>query len=79
MPLTIIMIVFVTYVQNLIRLTQSNIAYLSAYKRDKHIGTSPILKQRKYLQKEYEKLYGIKDYDVQFDIVAHSMGGLLSR
>ncbi len=43
MPLTIIMIVFVTYVQNLIRLTQSNIAYLSAYKRDKHIGTSPNL------------------------------------
>ena len=38
-----------------------------------------ILKQRKYLQQEYEKLYGIKDYDVQFDIVAHSMGGLLSR
>ncbi len=43
MPLTIIMIVFVTYVPNLIRLTQSNIAYLSAYKRDKHIGTSPRL------------------------------------
>lgn len=35
--------------------------------------------QRAYLQKEYEKLYGIKNYDVQFDVIAHSMGGLLSR
>jgi len=32
-----------------------------------------------YLKKEYRKLYGIDNYDVQFDIVAHSMGGLLSR
>ena len=38
-----------------------------------------ILNKRKYLQSEYEKLYGIKNYDVQFDIVSHSMGGLLSR
>ncbi len=38
-----------------------------------------ILRNRAYLQKEYEKNYGIKNYDVQFDIVAHSMGGLLSR
>lgn len=38
-----------------------------------------IAHRRKYLQKQYEKLYGIKDYDVQFDIIAHSMGGLLSR
>ncbi len=32
-----------------------------------------------YMQSKYEELYGIKDYDVQFDIVAHSMGGLLTR
>ncbi|MCP4177458.1 MAG: hypothetical protein GY756_06810 [bacterium] len=38
-----------------------------------------ILKKKKYIQKQYEKLYGIKDYDVQFDILAHSMGGLVSR
>lgn len=38
-----------------------------------------IQKQRTYLQKEYERLYGIKDYDVQFDLIAHSMGGLLAR
>ncbi|HBC86288.1 MAG TPA: hypothetical protein DCZ94_04965 [Lentisphaeria bacterium] len=37
-----------------------------------------ILEKRAYLQKEYESLYGIKNYDVQFDIVAHSMGGLLT-
>lgn len=38
-----------------------------------------ISKKRKYLQHEYEKLYGLKNFDVQFDIIAHSMGGLLSR
>jgi len=38
-----------------------------------------ILKKRKYIQKEYEALYGIKDYDVQFDLIGHSMGGLVSR
>ena len=38
-----------------------------------------ILSRKHYLQKEYEKLYGVKDYDVQFDFVAHSMGGLLAR
>lgn len=38
-----------------------------------------ILEKRRYLQAQYEKLYGLKKYDVQFDIVAHSMGGLLSR
>ncbi|MCP3965686.1 MAG: hypothetical protein GY750_15125 [Lentisphaerae bacterium] len=35
--------------------------------------------KRKYLQHKYEKLYGLKNFDVQFDIIAHSMGGLLSR
>ncbi|MBS1368989.1 MAG: hypothetical protein HPZ91_03435 [Lentisphaeria bacterium] len=38
-----------------------------------------LMEKRKYLQELYEKEYGIKDYDVQFDIVAHSMGGLLAR
>jgi hypothetical protein len=38
-----------------------------------------ILEKRAYIQKEYEKKYGIKNYDVKFDIVCHSMGGLLSR
>ena len=38
-----------------------------------------ILSKKAYLQKEYEELYGIKDYDVQFDLLAHSMGGLLAR
>lgn len=38
-----------------------------------------ILEKKKYLQKKYEELYGVKDYDVKFDIVAHSMGGLITR
>ena len=38
-----------------------------------------ILKKRKYLQEKYQDLYGIKDYDVQFDLIGHSMGGLVSR
>ena len=38
-----------------------------------------ILKKRKYLQKKYEEIYGLDDFDVQFNIVSHSMGGLLSR
>lgn len=38
-----------------------------------------ILIKRRYLQDEYFKTYGIKDFDVQFDVIAHSMGGLLSR
>ena len=38
-----------------------------------------IIKKRKYLQKEYETLYGIKNYDIQFDLIGHSMGGLISR
>ncbi|MBW2298584.1 MAG: hypothetical protein JRF32_13375, partial [Deltaproteobacteria bacterium] len=35
--------------------------------------------KKKYVQLEIEKRYGIKDYDVKFDIVAHSMGGLVAR
>jgi len=35
--------------------------------------------KRAELQKTYEKLYGIKDFDVKFNIVAHSMGGIITR
>jgi hypothetical protein len=38
-----------------------------------------IEQQRVYIQGEYAKRYGIEDYDVRFDIVAHSMGGLVAR
>ena len=38
-----------------------------------------ILEKRAYVQKEYKKLYNTDNYDVQFDILAHSMGGLLAR
>ena len=38
-----------------------------------------IAEKKAYLQKVYEKRYGLKNYDVKFDIIAHSMGGLLSR
>ena len=38
-----------------------------------------VLKKKAYLQKQYERIYGLKNYDVQFDIIAHSMGGLVSR
>ncbi|MEM7661237.1 MAG: hypothetical protein AAF292_03235 [Pseudomonadota bacterium] len=35
--------------------------------------------RRAYIQAEYEKRYGIEDAEVKFDIVAHSMGGLITR
>jgi hypothetical protein len=38
-----------------------------------------ILEKRAYIQREYEIRYGITNYDVKFDLVAHSMGGLLTR
>ncbi len=38
-----------------------------------------ILQRKKYLQKKYKEHYGIENFDVQFDIVAHSMGGLIAR
>lgn len=38
-----------------------------------------IKEKKKYVQLEIEKRFGIKDYDVKFDIVAHSMGGLVAR
>jgi len=38
-----------------------------------------IQERKSHLQKRYEEVYGVKDYDVKFDIVAHSMGGLVAR
>lgn len=38
-----------------------------------------IHEKRKYLQEKYKELYKIEDYDVHFDFVSHSMGGLLAR
>jgi pimeloyl-ACP methyl ester carboxylesterase len=38
-----------------------------------------ILDKRKYVQRELTKRYGTHDVDVHFDIVAHSMGGLITR
>lgn len=38
-----------------------------------------IQEKRAYVQREYEERYGIENYDVTFDIVAHSMGGLITR
>ena len=38
-----------------------------------------ILKKRAYLQEQYKVRYGVENYDVQFDLIGHSMGGLLSR
>jgi len=38
------------------------------------------IKERKnYVQREIENRFGIKNHDVKFDIVAHSMGGLVAR
>jgi len=38
-----------------------------------------ILEKQAYLQREYEKLYGVREAPVKFDLVAHSMGGLVAR
>jgi pimeloyl-ACP methyl ester carboxylesterase len=38
-----------------------------------------ILEKRQELQREYRRRYGIEAADIEFDIVAHSMGGLLTR
>jgi len=38
-----------------------------------------ILEKRAYIQDEYKKRYGVENYDVKFDIVAHSMGGYIAR
>jgi len=38
-----------------------------------------IKEKRAYVQQQYNEHYGIEDADVTFDIVAHSMGGLVAR
>ena len=38
-----------------------------------------IEQQRAYIQDEMERRYGVKEQKIKFDIVAHSMGGLLTR
>jgi pimeloyl-ACP methyl ester carboxylesterase len=38
-----------------------------------------ILEKRAYVQSELRARYGMENADVKFDIVAHSMGGLLTR
>ncbi len=38
-----------------------------------------ILEKRAYIQAEYERRYNLPNYNVKFDIVAHSMGGLITR
>lgn len=50
------------------RSNDENAALLHAY----------ILDRKKYVEQKRKELYGIEE-DVQFDIVAHSMGGLLTR
>jgi pimeloyl-ACP methyl ester carboxylesterase len=38
-----------------------------------------IMQKRAYVQSEYAKRFDVEEYDVKFDIVAHSMGGLIAR
>jgi pimeloyl-ACP methyl ester carboxylesterase len=38
-----------------------------------------IREKRAYVQEQYRQHFGIEDADVKFDIVAHSMGGLVTR
>lgn len=38
-----------------------------------------ILEKRKFVQAELVKRYGAKNVDVHFDLIAHSMGGLVAR
>lgn len=35
--------------------------------------------RRAYVQAEYARRYGMRDHPVKFDVVAHSMGGLVAR
>ncbi len=35
--------------------------------------------KRRRLQQEYKQRYNLEEFDVQFDIVAHSMGGMVAR
>ena len=38
-----------------------------------------IFEKRQYLQAVYYELYGLRNYDVHFDLIGHSMGGLVAR
>jgi hypothetical protein len=38
-----------------------------------------LLKKRAYVQTEIEKRFGVPDADVRFDLVTHSLGGLVAR
>lgn len=38
-----------------------------------------LLETRAYVRNELKERYGVEDADVKFDVVAHSMGGLLAR
>jgi hypothetical protein len=38
-----------------------------------------ILAKKAQIQKVYKSLYGLDNYDVKFDIIGHSMGGLVAR
>jgi len=38
-----------------------------------------IQEKRVFLQKKYEDIYGIKNFDVKFNIIGHSMGGIITR
>ena len=38
-----------------------------------------IRKKKAVLQKQYETIYQLRDYPVRFDLIGHSMGGLVAR
>ncbi len=38
-----------------------------------------IKEKKQYVEQELERRFGITDHDVKFDIIAHSMGGLVAR
>ncbi len=37
-----------------------------------------IAEKRRLLQEEYRRIYGLEDYNIQFDLIGHSMGGLVA-
>jgi pimeloyl-ACP methyl ester carboxylesterase len=38
-----------------------------------------IIDKSAYIKEQFKKRYGVEDHEVKFDIVAHSMGGLIAR